>query len=175
VSKTLAVISSRKANVLCSQELEEPTEEQISQTYCEESARISATLASIARTRSSSTLNTRPNTSMGLLDLSGLVELRAAHETLQACNGVRNLNREVTITGSAEGLSEADDQSDFKHARQQIVRQFYQLLRDADAEGERIGTGLHRNHVWAGPSGNSLNAEKAAESHASKVCSLSHW
>jgi hypothetical protein len=129
--------------VSCSQELEEPTEEQVSQTCHEESAQISAALVSIPWTHSSSTLNVRPNTSMGLLDLSRLVELRATNETLQARNGVRNLNREVATAGSAEGLLEVDNQSDFKHAQQQIIKQFYQLLQDADAEGERVGTGLH--------------------------------
>jgi len=76
------------------------------------------------------------------------------------------------VSPSVERLPEAEDKSDFKYARQQIVKQFYQLLRDADLEGERVGTGLHRNHVWAGPSGNSLNAEKVAEGRTKKVSSL---
>jgi len=161
---------------LCSQDLEEPTEEQISQAYNEDSARISAALATISRTQVLA-IDTRPNAGTSLLDLSGLVELRAAHETLQAHNGVRNLNRDTTAVGvahSAEALpkSGVSGKSDFGSARQQIVKQFYQLLRDADAEGERVGTGLHRSHVWAGPSGNSLNAEKVAERRTTKVCSL---
>lgn len=142
----------------------------------EESAQISAALASISRTQLS-TVSTRPIASTSLLDLSGLVELRAAHETLQARNGVRNSNRVTTVTAvspSVKESSEVDNESNFKHARQQIIKRFYQLLRDADVEGERVGTGLHRSHVWAGPSGNSLNAEKAAESRANKVRGLRH-
>ena len=157
------------------QELEEPTDEEISHAYREESAQISATLASISRTQPF-TINTRPNASTSLLNLSGLIELRAAHETLQARNGVRNLNRETAkmgISPSVEGVPDpVDNRSEFKHARQQIIKQFYQLLQDADAEGERIGTGLHRSHIWAGPSGNSLNAEKVAEGRTNKVRSL---
>lgn len=155
-----------------SQGLEEPTDEQIFQAHREESVRISATLLAIPRTQSSSATNAQSNSSSSLLEFSGLVELRAAHETLQARNGVRNSGREVTTTNvssSAEGPSEVSNKSDFKHARQQIVKQFYQLLRDADAEGERVGTGLHRSHVWVGPSGNSLNAAKAAEGRTKTV------
>jgi hypothetical protein len=155
-----------------SQGLEEPTDEQIFQAHREESARISATLLAIPRTQSTSTINSWSN-----LDFSGLVELRAAHETLQARNGVRNSSRESTSTNlspSPEGSPEAGDRSDFKRARQQIVKQFYQLLRDANTEGERVGTGLHRNHVWVGLSGNSLNAEKAAEGRTKTVCGLFH-
>jgi len=164
-------------NTFRNRKLEEPTEEQIFQVHREESGQISSTLASISRTQFP-TINTRPSPSMTLLDLSGLVDLRAAHETLQACTGVRNSNRESKTTGvsppTEERSSEVDAQSgaDFGGARQQIIKQFYQLLRDANAEGERVGTGLHRSHVWAGISGNSLNAEKAAERRMTKVCSL---
>lgn len=169
-------LSPHEPNTLRSQELEEPTTEQISQAYREESAWISTTLTSISRTRSS-TANAQPNPSTSLFDLSGLVELRAAHETPQARNGVRNANCEAVVAGippSAGGSSEVDNRSDFKDARQRIIKQFYQLLRDAGVEDERVGTGLHRSHIWAGPSGNSLNAEKVAERRTNKVCSLPH-
>lgn len=132
-------------------------------------------LASISRVQPSA-VNTQQNHSTSLLDLSGLVDLRTAHETLQARNGVRNSTRETATTGlspTAEGSLEVGNKPDFKHARQQIIKRFYQILRDADVEGERVGTGLHRSHVWAGPSGNSLNAEKVAEGRANKVCSRS--
>lgn len=155
-----------------SQELEEPTDDQICQVYHEESTQISNVLAAIPRTYSS-TIHAQPNTSASLLNFLELIDLRAAHETLQARNGVRNSDREeVTIKASAERSPEADEETSFKYARQQIVKRFYQLLRDADTEGERVGTGLHRSHVWAGPSGNSLNAEKAAKSRTKAVCSL---
>jgi hypothetical protein len=155
-----------------SQGLEEPTDEQIFQAQHEESARISATLLAITRAQSSSTTNVWSN-----LDFSGLIELRAAHETLQARNGVRNSSHEATATSvssPAEDQPQVSNRSDFKHARQQIVKQFYQLLRDADVEGERVGTGLHRSHIWVGTSGNSLNAEKAAEARTRTVCGLFH-
>lgn len=54
-------------------------------------------------------------------------------------------------------------------AQQEIVRKFYQLLRDTDAEGERVGTGLHRSHIWTGGSGNALNAAKVAKSQTNAV------
>jgi len=175
VRKTLTFFRLYELNVLCSQELEEPTEEQISQAYNEESGQISSTLASISRTQFPA-IDTQPRPSMSLLDLSGLVDLRVAHETLQARTGVQNSNREAKTTEASPSTerslgvdSDTRSGADFGGARQQIIKQFYQLLRDADAEGERVGTGLHRSHVWAGSSGNSLNAEKAAERRTTKV------
>lgn len=168
----------RVPNVSCRQELEEPTEEQISQAYQEESMQISTTLASIPRSRL--VANTQSDASTSLLDLSGLVDLRAAHETLQAHHGVRNASREIAAAGVPHSInepsegntgtpSEGDDKSEFRRARQQIIKQFYQLLRDADAEGERVGTGLHRSHIWTGANGNTANAEQVAECRTNQV------
>ena len=55
-------------------------------------------------------------------------------------------------------------------ARKEIVQKFHQILRDAGVEGDRIGTGLHRNHNWAGGNGNAQNAAKVAEGWTNKVC-----
>ena len=174
MSTMFAVVINHSPDITHSQELKEPTDDQICQAYREESTQISNVLAAIPRSHSSA-IHAQPNISVtrSLLDLLELIELRAAHETLQARNGVRNSDREATNTKpSAEKPPQVGDETNFKYARQQIVKQFYQLLRDADTEGERVGTGLHRSHVWVGPSGNSLNAEKAAQSRTKTVCSL---
>jgi hypothetical protein len=101
----------------------------------------------------------------GEIDLSELVALRSIHETQQARKGVRR------PTGTTDLKTDPDpvEVSRPTSARQEIVRKFYQLLRDADEEGERIGTGLHRSHVWSGSNGNSLNAAKAAEARTETV------
>jgi hypothetical protein len=148
--------------------MDDPTEEEITKILRNESAHVSATLASISRSTEPAA-GGRPNTTTNDIDLSELVKLRAAHETLQARNGVRNSARAVNDTEEPHSV---DQPSDFKQARKEIIQKFHQLLRDADAEGERVGTGLHRNHNWVGESGNALNAAKAAEGRTSKVCNL---
>lgn len=156
-----------------SEEMEEVTDKEIIRTYRRESEQISDTLESISHLGKPSDA-TGSNAGTNELDLSQLVTLRFLHETEQARKGVR---------GSAAGICEdtpevPSDQpravrlSPNGSARQEIVRKFYQLLRDTDAEGERVGTGLHRSHIWSGGSGNALNAAKAAESRTNAVRTL---
>jgi hypothetical protein len=140
---------------LASQKLKEPLAEEITQIYKEESTRISSTLSSISRIP----LQTSDVSATNRIDLSELVRLRAAHQTVQARKGVRNSKRASETTLQPQ---EVDEFSEFRKARHEIVQRFHQLLRDADAEGERVGTGLHRKAVWNTSNGNTLNAEKAA-------------
>lgn len=123
------------------------------------------TLTSILRTAGGA-VGTESGIGTNNIDFSELVKLRAAHETLQARNSVRNSTR---ATKSTEDAHSIDEPSDFRQARKEIVQKFHQLLRDADAEKERVGTGLHRSHMWAGESGNALNAAKVAEDRAKEV------
>jgi len=146
--------------------MDDPTEEEIARILRKETSHVSATLTSISRTGEPTVSPDRPTTTSDI-DLSGLVELRVAHETLQARNSARNSKR---IAKEMEGDRSVTGPSEFGRARREIVLRFHQLLRDADAEGERVGTGLHRNYNWTGGNGNALNAEKAAESRANQVC-----
>jgi len=154
--------------------MEEATDEEIVHTCRRESDHISELLESISYLgKPSKTFGLTANASE--LDLSELVAIRSAHETEQARKGVRGSTRiheDALKTPSdppqAAGLSRGGS------ARQEIMRKFYQLLRDAEAEGERVGTGLHRSHVWSGGSGNALNAAKAAESRTDTVRTLSY-
>jgi len=150
---------------------DDPTEDEIAQILHKESETVSATLTSIFRT-AGGVVGGELGVDTIDLNLSKLVELRAAHETLQARNSVRNSSRAAKSVEDTPSVSES---SDFGQARKEIIHKFHQVLRDADAEGERVGTGLHRNHIWAGESGNSLNAAKAAESRTNNVCNPFHW
>ena len=153
-----------------SQGKDDPTDEEITKILRKESAYVAATLASISRTARTIT-NNGPDIGTNDINLSELVELRAEHETLQAQKITRNSTQAVKGTEETQPVGES---SDFKQARKEIVQKFHQLLRDADAEGERVGTGLHRNRVWTGEGGNALNAAKAAESRTNKVCDPCH-
>lgn len=145
----------------------DPTEEDITQVLYKESTHISATLASISRTTHVTT-STGPNPDINDINLSGLVELRAAHETLRAQGCTRSSTRAIRTTGAPHSIESPSEA--LKKAWKEIVERFHQLLRDAGPEGERVGTGLHRTHIWAGESGNALNAAKAAESRTNKAC-----
>ena len=147
--------------------MDDPTDEDITVILRNESAHVIDTLASISCSVEHAA-GGRPNTTINDIDLSRLVELRAAHETLRARNGVRN-----STTRAAKGTEESrsvDGPSDLEQARKEIIKKFHQLLRDADAEGERVGTGLHRSYNWVGGNGNTVNAAKAAESRTNEVC-----
>jgi len=148
--------------------MDNPTEEEIAQILRRESVSVSATLTSISRT-AGGVVGGKLDIDVIDHNLSKLVELRAAHETLQARNSVRNSARAAKST---EEIRSIDEPSDFAQARKEIIHKFHQVLRNADAEGERVGTGLHRNRIWVGESGNTLNAAKAAESRTNKVCNL---
>ena len=150
---------------------DDPTEEEIAKILHRESETVSGTLTSILRTSGGAVGS---GLGVGIIDLnlSKLVELRAVHETLQARNSVRNSTRAAKNTEETLSVNEP---SDFGQARKEIIHKFHQVLRDADAEGERVGTGLHRNRIWVGESGNALNAAKAAESRTNKVCNPFCW
>ena len=151
--------------------MEEVTEEEIAHVYHRESEQISEALESVSQLGKPNGTAGSNVTTNDELDLSELVRLRTAHETEQARKGVQGSagigddTSEVT-----SGKPQVAGPSPSGSARQEIVRKFYQLLRDADAEGERVGTGLHRSHIWSGNNGNALNAVKAAESRTSAVC-----
>ena len=110
----------------------------------------------------------------GDIDLSELVALRSIHETQQARKGVRRPTGTENLTTDPDPV-QVVEVSRPTSARQEIVQKFYQLLRDADAEGERIGTGLHRSYVWSGSNGNALNAAKAAEARTKTVRIVPCW
>jgi len=113
------------------------------------------------------------NAAVRRIDLSELVRLRAIHQTAQARNGVRNSKKVSAATPQPQDISEP---SEFRNTQREIIQRFHQVLRDADAEGERVGTGLHRNAIWGTANGNTLNAETAAAGCASKVwLSISHF
>lgn len=156
-----------------SQGTDDPTEEQITQILRKESKYVSTTLASIPR-RAEAIAGSRLDTGTNNVDLSKLVELRTAHETSQARNSVRSSTKAAKSAEEAEEASIVDEPSNFVLARKEIIQKFHQLLRDADVEEERVGTGLHRNHVWIGESGNAANAANAAESRMNKVRDLFH-
>ena len=148
--------------------MEEVTDEEVTHIYHRESEWISEALESASQLGN-------PNNTMGSnastneLDLSKLAALRTVHETEQACKGVRGSAGICEDTPEMpSGQPQVAGLSPSGSARQEIVRKFYQL-RDADAEGERVGTGLHCSHIWSGGNGNALNAAKAAESRTSAV------
>lgn len=156
-----------------SERMAEATDEEITRTYHQESEYISQALGSVSHFREPDNA-TKSTTDPNELDLSELVALRSAHETEQARKGVRGSTGIYRDT--LEMSSDPPQAAEVSHsgsARQEIVRKFYQLLRDADAEGERVGTGLHRSYVWSGGNGNALNAAKAAESWTRTVRTLS--
>ena len=150
--------------------MEGATDEEITHTYHKESQQISEVLASISHPKRPSNI-IRSDTNTNELDLSELVVLRAAHKTEQARKGIRgSIGIHEGTLETPPDLSQEVELSRSRSARQEIERKFYQLLRDADAEGERVGTGLHRSYIWSGGNGNALNAAKAAESRTNAVC-----
>jgi hypothetical protein len=160
--------------IFISEGMEEATDEEIAHMCRKESEQISEVLESIPHLRKPSDA-IQLNTEVSELDLSELVALRSAHETEQARKGVRGSTgiREGTLK-TLSNLSQGIGLSRSGGAWQEIVRKFYQLLQDADAEGERVGTGLHRSHVWSEGNGNALNAAKVAEGRTKAVRTLSH-
>jgi hypothetical protein len=117
----------------------------------------------------------RSNAIASDFDLSQLAALRSIHKTEQARKGIRCFGETYEgLETSSVGPSQVVTLSQCGSARAEIACKFYQLLRDADAEGERVGTGLHQTHVWTASNGNSLNAAKAAETRMNVVCALCH-
>jgi len=116
---------------------------------------------------------TLPVNVVSRIDLSELVRLRTIHQTTQACNGVHNSKKAPATTSQHQ---EVGKPSEFQNTQHEIIQRFHQLLRDADAKGEWVGTGLHRSAIWGTTKGNTLNAEKVAAGRASKVWPpSSHW
>lgn len=85
---------------------------------------MSAALASISRV-ARGTVAGRPSIGVNDIDLSELVELRAAHETLQARNGVCDSTQAAKNTNDT---CPVDKLSDFMEARKEIVQKFHQIL-----------------------------------------------
>lgn len=115
--------------------MEEATDEEITHVCQRESEQISEALNSISCPRKPNN-TTRLNTDTAKLDLSELVVLRSAHKMEQVRKGVwgSTTTREDTFE-TPSSLPQVTGLSHGGGARQEIVCKFYQLIRDADAEG----------------------------------------
>lgn len=150
--------------------MEEATDEEIARAHHRESEQISEILGSISHHERPSNV-IQLNAGVTEIDLSELVVLRSAHETEQARKGIRgSAGIHEDALEPPPDPSQVAEPSHCVSARQEILCKFYQLLQEANAEGERVGTGLHRSHNWSGGNGNALNAAKVAESRTNTVC-----
>lgn len=89
------------------------------------------------------------------LDFEVLVEMRRKHQTKQAASGVRT--KKTKVSGDT--------------LRGQIIRQFYEALKEAQDE-RAAGTGMERDARWRGEApatGNAANAAAAAATVSRKV------
>ncbi len=104
--------------------------------------------------------------------MSELVKIRQQHQTLQAASGVRVRQGVEPAAASVPPGGAAE----IKEARHVVLGKLQNILKKHQSESSSLSPGLKRLARWTGGSakkaaGNSANAEQAAKTRASKVCS----
>ena len=108
------------------------------------------------------------------LNLEPLSEIRLQHQTRVAALAVRTQSSQPS-NKAAEGEPASQDAQQ-QSVRRQLIRQFRDILKEAQSRG--VGTGIDRNARWraedssedSGLTGNAANAAVVATQAAKKVC-----